>query len=68
MKEHEYFVYIVSSRSGTLYIGITNSIIVVRWNIGAAKSRDSPANIVVSDSFIMRALTTFTRRSDVKSS
>jgi putative endonuclease len=26
MKEHEYFVYIMSSRSGTLYIGITNSI------------------------------------------
>jgi putative endonuclease len=26
MKEHEYFVYIVCSRSGTLYIGITNSI------------------------------------------
>jgi putative endonuclease len=24
--EHEYFVYIVSSRSGTLYIGMTNSI------------------------------------------
>jgi len=26
MREHEYFVYIMSSRSGTLYIGITNSI------------------------------------------
>ena len=26
MKDHEYFVYIVSSRSGTLYIGMTNSI------------------------------------------
>jgi putative endonuclease len=26
MKEHEYFVYIMSSRSGTLYIGITNGI------------------------------------------
>ena len=26
MKEHEYFVYIVSSNSGTLYIGMTNSI------------------------------------------
>jgi len=26
MKEHEYFVYIVCSRSGTLYVGITNSI------------------------------------------
>ena len=26
MKDHEYFVYIVCSRSGTLYIGITNSI------------------------------------------
>ncbi len=26
MKDHEYFVYIMSSRSGTLYIGITNSI------------------------------------------
>ena len=26
MKEHEYFVYIMASRSGTLYIGITNSI------------------------------------------
>ena len=26
MKEHEYFVYIVCSRSGTLYIGVTNSI------------------------------------------
>ena len=26
VKDHEYFVYIVSSRSGTLYIGITNSI------------------------------------------
>src|SRR6185437_3236637 len=26
MKEHEYFVYIVCSRSGTLYIGMTNSI------------------------------------------
>jgi putative endonuclease len=26
MNEHEYFVYIVCSRSGTLYVGITNSI------------------------------------------
>ena len=26
MKDHEYFVYIMSSRSGTLYIGITNSV------------------------------------------
>jgi putative endonuclease len=26
MKDHEYSVYIVSSRSGTLYIGMTNSI------------------------------------------
>ncbi len=26
MKEHQYFVYIMSSRTGTLYTGITNSI------------------------------------------
>lgn len=26
MREHEYFVYIVGSNSGTLYIGMTNSI------------------------------------------
>ncbi len=26
MKDHEYFVYIMSSHSGTLYIGMTNSI------------------------------------------
>jgi putative endonuclease len=26
MRDHEYFVYIMSSRSGTLYIGMTNSI------------------------------------------
>jgi putative endonuclease len=26
MKDHQYFVYIMSSRSGTLYIGMTNSI------------------------------------------
>jgi len=26
MKDHEYFVYIVCSRAGTLYIGMTNSI------------------------------------------
>ncbi len=26
MKDQEYFVYIVCSRSGTLYIGMTNSI------------------------------------------
>jgi putative endonuclease len=26
MKEHEYFVYIVCSLSGTLYIGVTNSM------------------------------------------
>ena len=26
MREHEYFVYIVCSRSGTLYIGMTNNI------------------------------------------
>ena len=26
MKDHEYFVYIVCSRSGTLYVGMTNSI------------------------------------------
>jgi putative endonuclease len=26
MKEHQYFVYIVGSRTGTLYIGMTNSI------------------------------------------
>jgi predicted GIY-YIG superfamily endonuclease len=26
MKDREYFVYIMSSRSGTLYIGMANSI------------------------------------------
>jgi putative endonuclease len=26
VKEHQYFVYIVCNRSGTLYIGMTNSI------------------------------------------
>jgi putative endonuclease len=26
MRDQEYFVYIISSRSGTLYIGMTNSI------------------------------------------
>lgn len=26
MRDHEYFVYIVCSRSGTLYIGMTNNI------------------------------------------
>ena len=26
MRDHEYFVYIMASRSGTLYIGVTNSI------------------------------------------
>ena len=26
MKEHKYFVYIVCSRTGTLYIGMSNSI------------------------------------------
>jgi putative endonuclease len=26
MKDHEYFVYIVCSRSGTLYIGVTNNL------------------------------------------
>jgi putative endonuclease len=26
MREHQYFTYIVCSRSGTLYIGMTNSI------------------------------------------
>ena len=26
VKDHEYFVYVVCSRSGTLYIGMTNSI------------------------------------------
>ena len=26
MREHEYFVYIVCSNSGTLYIGMTNNI------------------------------------------
>jgi putative endonuclease len=26
MRDHQYFVYIVCSRSGTLYIGMTNSI------------------------------------------
>jgi len=26
VKEHEYFVYIVCSQSGTLYVGMTNSI------------------------------------------
>ena len=26
VKDHQYFVYIMSSRSGTLYIGMTNSV------------------------------------------
>ena len=26
MKEHQYFVYIMSSNAGTLYIGMTNSV------------------------------------------
>ena len=28
MKEHNYWVYIVASRSGTLYIGMTNNLYV----------------------------------------
>jgi predicted GIY-YIG superfamily endonuclease len=26
MKDHEYWVYIVASRTGTLYIGMTNNL------------------------------------------
>ena len=39
MKDHQYFVYIVCSRSGTLYIGMTNSITAARYNTNAARSR-----------------------------
>jgi putative endonuclease len=28
MRDHEYFVYILSSRSRTLYIGVTNNLLV----------------------------------------
>jgi putative endonuclease len=28
MRDHEYFVYIISSRSRTIYIGVTNDLLV----------------------------------------
>ncbi len=31
MKNHQYFVYIMSSKSGTLYIGVTNDLYKRTW-------------------------------------
>jgi putative endonuclease len=37
MKEHKYWVYIVASRTGTLYIGMTNNLYV---RVAQHKSRE----------------------------
>jgi predicted GIY-YIG superfamily endonuclease len=68
LKDHEYFAYIVCSRSGTLYIGMTNSIYRralehKRREISGFASRYGAIGWSIT-----RASTMFTRRSDAKNS
>ena len=68
MRDHEYFVYIMSSRSGTLYIGMTNTIYRRACNTRPAKSRDSPASIIATAWSTTKASTTCTEPSEERKS
>ncbi|HWZ78758.1 MAG TPA: GIY-YIG nuclease family protein [Candidatus Sulfotelmatobacter sp.] len=64
VKNHQYFVYIMSSHSGTLYIGMTNSIYRRARNTKADKSTASPRSTVAPAWSTTKASTTFTSPSD----
>jgi predicted GIY-YIG superfamily endonuclease len=65
VKDHQYFVYIVCSRSGTLYIGMTNSIYrrALQHKRGEIEGFASITAIVLCTT---KAPTTFTKPSDAR--
>ena len=42
---HNYYVYIMSSKSRVLYVGVTNDITGRVWEHGTTNCPDSPASI-----------------------
>ncbi|MGB8064682.1 MAG: GIY-YIG nuclease family protein [Candidatus Sulfotelmatobacter sp.] len=66
MKHHEYFVYIVCSRSGTLYIGMTNSIYRRALEHKRGEIESLQVSINATGLSTMRALRMFTKLSDAK--
>ena len=61
MQQHEYqfYVYILASRSRTLYIGFTNNIRVASNSIAKNAPALTPRNTISIVSFTMKNLPTF---------
>jgi predicted GIY-YIG superfamily endonuclease len=66
MRDHEYFVYIVCSRSGTLYIGMTNNIYHRALETSAEKLQALRVSINATGLSTMRVMRMFTKLSDAK--
>jgi putative endonuclease len=60
--DHKYWVYIVASRSGTLYIGMTNNIDRRMREHKSGSSTVLPANIIAIGWCISRPLMMFTKQ------
>ncbi|HEV2988481.1 MAG TPA: hypothetical protein VG759_08570 [Candidatus Angelobacter sp.] len=66
-KDYEYWVYIMASASGTLYVGMTNNLGGESGSIRPAILRASPSVITVTGLSIMRAMIGFIELLAVKS-
>jgi predicted GIY-YIG superfamily endonuclease len=66
--EHKYFTYIVCSRSGTLYIGMTNDIERRMRDTRLGRLKGLPASTTATGWFTSKVLMTCATRLTVKSS
>jgi hypothetical protein len=60
VEDHQYFVYIMSSYSCTLYIGMTTAFTAELSNIKIDRSKASPANTLAPAWSTMKVSTTST--------
>ena len=67
VKDHEYFVYVVCSRSGTLYIGMTNSIYRRALEHKRGEIEGFAANTIAIVWSTTKPPMTFTKPSDARS-
>jgi hypothetical protein len=68
MDHKKYWTYIVASRTGTLYIGMTNNLYVRVAQHKAGEIEGFPANIIAIVSSTGRVLTRFSKPLNGKSS
>jgi len=68
MREHKYWTYIVASATGTLYIGMTNSLERRIGQHKAGSTKALPPNTAAIASSTGKASTTFAKQSIGKSS